>query len=48
MSHASEYWRRKDEERKSLVCRCVDPDPDAIGECSHCRRLVASTVRKPT
>lgn len=27
------------------VCRCANPDPDVIGECSHCRRLIASTVR---
>lgn len=23
-----------------VVCECADPDPDAVGECASCHRLV--------
>jgi hypothetical protein len=28
--------------RGDYTCQCDNPQPDAIGECGHCRRLVVT------
>lgn len=30
-----------------LTCRCDHPEPDAIGQCSRCHRLVEATLTVP-